>query len=475
VFRIQPSIQNKVRFGYYICLALIVIVTFLNYLDMKRIDRKIAFSFTVSELFDTTLEMRRFEKNYFLYRGKEDYTENLRFTEKAEDIIQRNKGAIKKLAIRADVYAMEANIREYKSLMQKDFNLDKVYNPIEAYTLEGQIRLKGKKIVEAAEAIAIAERTYIRSLINSSERILIVSVVFLIIAGCLIGQYLSRMVVRPLKQLEDSMQRIAEGKFDTLSIDSSDREIISLSNAFSKMIKELELRQMKVIIQSEKLISLGTMVSGITHQLNNPLSNISTSCEILHEEIEEPDIKYKKELLEQIDGQVERAKAMVYSLLEFARKKELKITPLPLNDLVEDTVRLLQGDIPTNVGIETDIPEDIWIVADKQRIQQSLLNIIKNSIDAIPGEGQIFVSAKEDTENKTVEIKIQDTGSGIEPENIGRIFEPFFTTKEEEKGSGLGLFVAREIIEEHGGLIEVNSTPGQGTTFSIKLPLKEII
>jgi len=97
-FRLQPSIQNKVKAGYYICLALIVVVSILNYLDLKRIDKKISFSLIISDLFDTTLEMRRFEKNYFLYRDKEDYTENLRFTEKAEDIIRQNKEAIKRLA-----------------------------------------------------------------------------------------------------------------------------------------------------------------------------------------------------------------------------------------------------------------------------------------------------------------------------------------------------------------------------------------
>ncbi|TAL24176.1 MAG: HAMP domain-containing histidine kinase [Nitrospirae bacterium] len=473
MFRFESSIQNKVRAGYYICLALIIVVSLLNYLNLTRIDRKINFGFIISELFDTTLEMRRFEKNYFLYRDKEDYAENLRFTEKAEYIIGQNKGDIKKLSIKADVYALETDIREYKLLMQRYFKLDKTLHPVDAYDLEGRIRLRGKKLVTATEAVSVAERKYIQSLIKSSGRVLVVSVIFLIIAGLIIGQYLSRMVVRPLKQLEGCMRLIADGKFDTLACDSSETEIVSLSKAFSKMIKELELRQMKVIIQSEKLISLGTMVSGITHQLNNPLSNISTSCQILNEEIDEADIKYKRELLEQIEGQVERAKSMVHSLLEFARKKEFKAKPLPLKDLMDDTVRLLQGDIPTNVGIETDIPEDVWIIADKQRIQQAFLNIIKNGIDAIPEEGEVSISAEENSETKTVEIKIKDTGAGIEQENIAKIFEPFFTTKDEEKGSGLGLFVAREIIEEHGGFIEVESAAGQGTTFSIKLPLKE--
>ena len=104
-----------------------------------------------------------------------------------------------------------------------------------------------------------------------------------------IGQILSRMVVRPLKMLEESMGVIAEGKFERVSIDSHDREILSLTNAFNTMLKELELRQ-RHLVQSEKLASLGTLLSGVAHELNNPLSNISSSCQILTEEIEDTDI-----------------------------------------------------------------------------------------------------------------------------------------------------------------------------------------
>ena len=138
-----------------------------------------------------------------------------------------------------------------------------------------------------------------------------------------IGQILSRMVVKPLKMLEESMGVIAEGKFERVSIDSHDREILSLANAFNTMLKELELRQ-RHLVQSEKLASLGTLLSGVAHELNNPLSNISSSCQILTEEIEDTDIAYKKELLSQIDEQTDRARNIVRSLLEFSREKVFK-------------------------------------------------------------------------------------------------------------------------------------------------------
>jgi two-component system NtrC family sensor kinase len=475
MFRFATSIQNKVRFGYYFCLVLIIAVSLLNYLNLKRIDRKITFSFIISEFFDTTLEMRRFEKNYILYRDKEDYAENLRFTEKAEDIIRKNREDIKKLQIKTDVYTLESDIREYKVLIQEYYELDKTRSPMESYELESRIRPAGKKIVDATEAISIAERKYIQSLINSSMRGLIASIAFLVIAGLIVGQYLSRMVVSPLKQLEEGIQKIIDGKFDSLSIGSHDREIVSLSNAFSRMLKELELRQMRFIMQSEKLASLGTMVSGVAHQLNNPLSNIFSSCQILHEEIEYADVSYKRELMLQIEKEVERAKTMVNSFLEFSRKKEFKSKPMPVKGLVEDTIRLVQGDIPTKVEIRVDVPDSSWIIADKQRMEQAVLNIIKNALDAMPDGGMITISSKEDFDNKLIEIRIRDTGIGIEPETSGKIFDPFFTTKEEGKGSGLGLFVAREIVAEHDGSIKVESAEGDGTTFIIKLPMKDTL
>ncbi|HBR21015.1 MAG TPA: hypothetical protein DD713_00355 [Nitrospiraceae bacterium] len=476
MFKYQSSLQNKVRYGYYLCLVMIIVISALNFFNLKRIERKIAFSFITTELFDAALEMRRFEKNYFLYNDKDSYSENLRFTEIAENIIQKNKNAIKKLAIETNVIVLESDIKEYKSLMQQFVKSSSAHSHADLHKLELKIRETGKNIVNTAQFISTKEREYIQSLITASNRVILASVVLIVVAGWLIGKYLSHMVVNPLQELQDNMQRIADGKFETSSElypGSKDKEILSLNKACSRMIQELEFKQMKVIAQSDKLATLGTMVSGIAHQLNNPLSNISSSCQILQEEVASIDKDYEKELLQQIEGEIERAKAMVHSLLEFSRKKEFKIKPEFLKDLLKETIQLLRGEIPSNIEITTDISEDIVITVNKQRIQQALLNIIKNGIDSIADKGEISVCARRNLKNKTVEIKIKDTGTGIEPENIERIFEPFFTTKGDEKGSGLGLFVANEIIKEHEGHIGLDSTVGQGTTFMIVLPLKE--
>jgi signal transduction histidine kinase len=366
-------------------------------------------------------------------------------------------------------------------------------DPVEKMTFEKELRRIGKDIITVAENISKTEREYVQSLLNKSRNIIVFSIIALIFMAIVIGQILSRMVVRPLKMLEESMGVIAEGKFERVSIDSHDREILSLANAFNTMLKELELRQ-RHLVQSEKLASLGTLLSGVAHELNNPLSNISSSCQILSEEIEDTDIPYKKELLSQIDEQTDRARNIVRSLLEFSREKAFKKELILLKELFEETIRFVKGQVPTNITITMDIPDEINIYADKQRMQQAFLNLIKNAIDSmddtgdiniraarhnaidkIEGEAEIFnylkYHGKCTLEEDTVDIIIKDSGPGIPQELISRIFDPFFTTKDVGKGSGLGLFIVHEIIEEHDGCIAVDSKLNEGTTFLIRLPL----
>jgi signal transduction histidine kinase len=228
------------------------------------------------------------------------------------------------------------------------------------------------------------------------------------------------------------------------------------------------------MVQSEKLVTLGTMVSGVAHELNNPLSNIYSSCQILQEEIHECDCTYTHEMLTQIASEIERAKTMVQSLLEFSRKTDFKRKPYLLKDLIEDTIRLIHGDLPARVEIVADIPGTAVIFVDKQRMEQVFLNLIKNAVDAIPEEGKVSIRTELKKEMNEMDIIFEDNGAGIEPEKLDKIFDPFFTTKDDGKGSGLGLFITREIIEDHRGTITVESTPARGTAFTITLPVKEV-
>lgn len=467
--RYQPSIRNKIRHTYYIGIALIITIALLNYFYLRAIDYEIESSFIISDLFDTTLEMRRFEKNYFLYGHEEDYSENLMFTEKAKNIINRNEDAFKKLVIKGNINIFKSNILQYRAIVQEHFNMNKIPAFFKDQLLEERIRNKGREIVDFAEGITIAERKYMQSLIVSSQRLLIGSGVFLIIVGFFIAQYLFRMVITPLKRLENNMHSIAEGNFSFMSILSPDMEMISLSKAINTMLLELDLRQ-KHLIQSEKLASSGTLLFGVAHELNNPLSNISTSCEILKEEMDGPDAAFKKELLSHIETETDRARDIIRTVLGFSRegKKEM----INLSGTVRESVRLIKGEIRSTVEIHVEVPDDISLPGDKQKLQQVFLNLIKNAEEAITGEGTIYITARKN-KDRMIEIEIKDTGTGMETEIVSKIFDPFFSRKETEKGYGLGLFIVHKIIEEHGGTIDVESEPGYGTTFLIKLPVEE--
>jgi two-component system NtrC family sensor kinase len=493
----QRSIRRKITFGYYGIVAVIAGLSIFTFIELRYVETKIIFGNIITEFFDTTLEIRRFEKNYFLYRKEGDYQENVDYVIKAQQLIENNLVNFSHVAAAEQIAQLRQDLRKYRELMERIAppGGGGGRNALEGVALEGNIRRTGKDIVGIAESISRTERRALQKTLSNSRNMFIFSIIFLSILVIGLGQILSRIIVKPLKLLEKSMQAIAEGKFETIHIDSKDREMLSLTGAFTKMLKELELRQ-RHLVQSEKLASLGTLLSGVAHELNNPLSNISSSCQILMEEIEEADIAHKKELLEQVEEQTERARNIVRSLLEFSREKEFKKELLRLRKLIEETIMFVRGEVPTQVEIVVDVPGEIVIFADKQRIQQVLLNLIKNAAEAIRDEGNIFIEARQSAvgarkgagagrydplkyagrcavvEN-TVDITIRDTGSGIPEEVLPKVFDPFFTTKDVGKGSGLGLFVAHEIIEEHGGCIAVDSATGRGTTFLIRLPLQK--
>lgn len=484
----KTSIRQKIVLGYYSILTVIVGFSVFTFIELKYIEEKVIFSSVIAEFFDTTLEVRRFEKNFFLYHQHDDFTENIMYVDKAVDLIHSNMSGMITVMSAGEIASLRESLKQYQALMrQYDSNAQEAW-------LEEKIRDIGKEIVTIAERTADAERKSIKALLLSARQRIIFLMIGWAVLGVTIGQILSRIVVRPLKELEKSMAIIAEGGFDTIAIHSNDREIVSLTAAVNKMLKELELRQ-RHVMRSEKLASLGTLLAGVAHELNNPLSNISTSCQILIEEIDDTDVAYKKELLGQVEDQTERARNIIRSLLEFSRDKAFTKEWCTVKGLLAETIQFTKGQIPTKVTISMNVPDELSFLVDKQRLQQVFLNLLKNAIESIADEGTITIRARHQTaidkaednneiynylkyrgkctlEDDTVDIEIADTGSGMPPDVAAKIFDPFFTTKDVGKGSGLGLSIVHEIIEEHNGCIAVDSMPGVGTRFFIRLPAR---
>ncbi|KAF0118668.1 MAG: hypothetical protein FD149_524 [Rhodospirillaceae bacterium] len=359
-------------------------------------------------------------------------------------------------------------------------------------TANGDVRRHGKTVTTVAEQLQRTERNGIKTALAAHRSNLIGFIVGLVALLIAAGQILARIVSRPLVAMERSMDAIAHGRLDAISLPSHDREIVSLSQAFNRMLKEIEWRQRHLHF-SNKLAALGTLVSGVAHELNNPLSNISTSCQILLEEFDTADHDFLRELLEQIDQQSDIARNIVRSLLEFTRQQEFVGKSVLLRQLIEETLLFIKGELPGTVRVDVAVPEDIVVFADKQRLQQVFLNLIKNAVEATT-EGEVVLSATRYSQNAglgstvgahettmayaarcmaadtMIVIEVRDSGTGIAAADLPHVFDPFFTTKDIGRGTGLGLFVVYEIVKEHGGYVTVDSTPGQGSSFFVMLP-----
>ena len=225
------------------------------------------------------------------------------------------------------------------------------------------------------------------------------------------------------------------------------------------------------MVESQKLSSIGTLTTGVAHQLNNPLNNISTSCQIALDDFDGGDSAFIKKMLRNIEQETFRARDVVQGLLEFARVKDFELHPANLRDVVDRSIKLVKSQVPSAVTIAVEIPDKLILPMDAQRIQEVMITMIINASQAITGEGKISILASNKKETDEAVIEIKDTGSGISDEIMDHIFDPFYTTKEEGQGTGLGLSIAYGIIQKHNGTIEVESRPDEDTVFRIRLPL----
>jgi PAS domain S-box-containing protein len=236
--------------------------------------------------------------------------------------------------------------------------------------------------------------------------------------------------------------------------------------------------------QAQKMESLGTLAGGIAHDFNNILAVINGYAELSMMHAADPKL-LNKHLLE-IQRAAQRACGLVRQILTFSRKAEVRFAPVDLNQLVRDLVALLGETFPRNVSFRTALAEKLPpLLADQNQLQQIVLNLCVNARDAMPAGGTITLTtsivagstlsqhAGIDTTRSFACLEVSDTGTGMTPEVRARLFEPFFTTKPSNQGTGLGLAVVYGIATNHRGCIEVDSTPGSGSTFRVCLPLAE--
>ncbi|PYN59954.1 MAG: hypothetical protein DMD92_08000 [Candidatus Rokuibacteriota bacterium] len=241
----------------------------------------------------------------------------------------------------------------------------------------------------------------------------------------------------------------------------------------NRSLEETVRERTERLLQSEKVATMGSLLAGVAHELNNPLAVVTGHAQLLRGTVSDPVVLRRAE---KIDEAARRCVRIVRNFLALARRRAPERGEVQLNQVVREAVELLAYELKTgNVSVSLALAEDLPVLwADGHQLHQVLVNIVANAHQAMRHSGsprRLTITTGRDPAGPQVSLAIADTGPGIPAEIRAKIFEPFFTTKPPGEGTGLGLSLCRGIVEEHGGTIGVESEPGQGTTFLIRLPV----
>ncbi len=247
--------------------------------------------------------------------------------------------------------------------------------------------------------------------------------------------------------------------------------IIRALNIFDVETRKKIEEQTRLIAQTEKLSSLGLLATGVAHEINNPLTNASLGIQMLKSTMMKAGSEGDAvERLAAVERNIDRASTIAQELLHFSRRSSAGLIPVNVNDIVQSSIALVRFRMK-DIVVDMDLRETPAIMGDPAKLEQVIINILSNALEAMPTGGRLAIVTMQ--QDATVLIKISDTGSGISVNNLSRVFDPFFTTKEIGKGTGLGLSISYGIIKQHRGSISIASDEGKGTAITIALPTKE--
>jgi len=302
----------------------------------------------------------------------------------------------------------------------------------------------------------------------------------------------THFALRPIRRLTASAERIRAGRFDErVSVETRD-EIGRLARSFNSMAASIEERETALesrseqleqalqdlrtsqdrAIRTERLAAIGHMAAQIAHEVRNPLNALGLNADVLGDEIREGNVSEAEDLLAAIRNEIRRLAEITEAYLSVGRLSPLRVETQPIGPIVDELVRFQAEELGHNsVTVETDLAPGLpEIAVDADQLRQALLNILRNASDALAAQGGGHVRFVGRLEAPWLLLEIADDGAGMDAEHVERIFDPFFSTK--ATGSGLGLPLTQQIVAEHGGRIACISSPGVGTTFSIRLPVE---
>jgi len=301
------------------------------------------------------------------------------------------------------------------------------------------------------------------------NRIILVALASLVPAA-LLALPIARLITHPLEEMARASRQVAQGDTQVRVPTQGVGEVAVLGQAFNSMVAELAETQVQ-LIRKERLASMGQLAAGVAHQLNNPLGTILLFSDIVLQDL--PEDTQGREDMHMIIQEARRAKEIVAALLNFARQQKVLVQPTALDAMLHEFVeRARQQPAYERIQIVEQIAPDLpQLEVDPVQLSNVFVNLMDNSADAMPDGGTLTIKAALSPDRQSVVVQMTDTGYGIPPENIKQLFSPFFTTKPLGQGTGLGLSIAYGIVKMHHGAIQVKSQVGEGTTFTVTLPM----
>lgn len=514
------SLKRKIIFSFFISAFIIAFLAIFEYINFVQIKGEMRFLELSDTIRSKSLQLRRHEKNFFLYTNDEELQAIYDYLDQLEDIAADPKVRQKQTRLETLVASYKTRFREVLQLLAEakaEFGprtavspYDRIAPLIEANFLDrpgfvaaflekefsvppghplvvklrkldseiSELRKNGEDIIEVSKVIDSAARERAEKGIYISQLSIIAVFPLFLIIGLGTLFYISNDVVRRLKTLTDAVEK-TEQKYMP-SVPAPERtgeredEVGVLIGEFSRMGEQLELwaeevqQKNRELLESNKLAAIGRLASGVAHELNNPLNNIFLSVQVLKRKLGDDASIAVREIADDLFGQTLRVKGIVADLLEFAREREPQLKEVELGALISHAYeQVKKSSEAEKVRFTLDAPaQGVPMHVDPNLMERVFINLFTNAVTAMEGSGDLVVKVEEG--DQVVRIWVSDTGKGMSEEDKERIFDPFFTKK--EKGTGLGLAIVMNIVKKHHGTISVESEEGEGTAFEITLP-----
>lgn len=312
--------------------------------------------------------------------------------------------------------------------------------------------------------------------VNNMRRSIWLLLGSLVVISLLLAVWASGRLTQPVHHLAEIIHKFADGERGVRYKGSVNDEVGSAGIAFNYLTTALENTEkerekaVRAACQSERLAALGQMAAGIGHEINNPLMNIMSLATLIEEALGEGHEDTRNDIL-LLRKEGKRCARIIQGILNFARENEPSYEPFNLSELIEETLELLHHRVESSdINLITNIEKDLMMEGDAGMLQQVLVNVLLNAIQASSANEKILINAKE--KNKKLLIEIIDQGTGIQSNDFSKIFDPFFTTKSEGEGTGLGLSVSYGIIKHHSGTISIENMKDTGVKVNIILPVQ---